>query len=34
MDDNGIRELREFKELLSSLLDDRKRPHIAGKAAA
>jgi hypothetical protein len=33
MDDNGIRELREFKELLSSLLDDRKRPHVAGKAA-
>jgi len=33
MDDGGIKELREFKELLSSLLDDRKQTLAAGKAA-
>lgn len=33
MDDSGIQELREFKELLSCLLDDRKQPRAAQKAA-
>jgi len=33
MDDSGIQELREFKELLSSLLTERMQPQAARKAA-
>jgi len=33
MDESGIRELREFKELLSSLLAERVQSHAAEKAA-